>query len=655
MVNTFPIKQRDWLLLLIIVFVAALMRFGQAGIVEFFHDDAMLSSLAQSMVAGEALHLTGINSSVGIPNPPQSVYVMLLPFAINSNPMTAIYIVMGLNVVGVALLWLFVHRYFGRTIALIAGLSYAISPWAVLYSRKIWAQDYHTPFVLLGILLAVYGFWEAQKQGEETKSYWRSSHFWAQVFALPVFLFAFQIHFAAWALMPIYLVILFVGRKQISWLALAVSAIVCVVVMLPYGIGLWQSLQANPERISESRLNENEEASGGFTIEPLQDMFYLATGFGMETWVAPEQQEEMNTVVPPISLWWLLGIGVIAGIGLLYRKSYRPFASLLLIWAFLPALSLIFGWTGVYPHYFIASIPPLMILLALAIATLTELVPLGAFGRMIILVAYGAILLTQATYFRGVLRYVNDTEIAYPGFTIPLHYLQDIEQNLVQFDDVVVLSNGMAWDLNHESVVWDVMLQDDTTCSRTLTGDGYAVIPNQPFVALQAPDMPSNGIGSFYQNDEATIFKTRSEAERYIVYEWQNPPSWQGAEITTIEPIIFDSGVQLTGYSIADGLLTLQWRLPAAIDGLDYQYSGQFFDVSGERLAQRDVRFWHGRHWCKDDILYTWASVDASDEATTLRVSLYQLGDATQPAFINANVLDEAGNPQGQYAEINLP
>lgn len=184
------INRRDLIVLTLILFAAGLMRFGQAGIVEFFHDDAMLSSLAQDMVAGKNFPFTGINSSVGIPNPPTSVYMMALPFLLNSNPMTAILFVMGLNVIGVGLLWLIAHRYFGKTIALISGFAYALNPWAILYSRKIWAQDFHTPIILLGIFLGLYGFWEATKRNElNNHSRWLNSHEWAQILCLPILLF----------------------------------------------------------------------------------------------------------------------------------------------------------------------------------------------------------------------------------------------------------------------------------------------------------------------------------------------------------------------------------------------------------------------------------------------------------------------------------
>ncbi|MEO1288625.1 MAG: glycosyltransferase family 39 protein, partial [Chloroflexota bacterium] len=332
-----PFERRDWLVLLMIIFIASVMRFGNAGIVEFFHDDAMLSSLAQEMANGEKFHLTGINSSVGIPNPPTSVYVMAIPFFINSNPMTAIYFVMGLNVIGVGLLWMIAHRYFGRTVALVAGLAYAVSPWAVLYSRKIWAQDFHTPFVLLGILLGLYGFWEINRQ---QKSKWLSTHEWAQALTLPILLFGFQIHFASWALLPIYGAIVLVRWQNISWRAIAVSVILCVLVMTPYAIGFYQTALANPEQANPEAVSTLANDESDFSTLSLRYLGFLATGFGLETWLAPDAQSEMNASVTPSGIWLILGGLLLLGTGLLVRKQWRLSLPLLLLWAYLPALAL---------------------------------------------------------------------------------------------------------------------------------------------------------------------------------------------------------------------------------------------------------------------------------------------------------------------------
>lgn len=650
-----PITRGDLPVLLLILLAAAVMRFGLPGIVEFFHDDAMLASLAQAMAAGESFPLTGINSSVGIPNPPTSVYVMAIPFALDSNPMTAIYFIMGLNVIGVGLLWLIAHRYFGRLVALAAGLAYALSPWAVLYSRKIWAQDFHTPFVLLGILLGLYGFGEASKRNTDdaAQRQW-TSHTIAQLLTLPVLLFAFQIHFAAWALLPMYAVLVFGNWQRISWRGMAVSVVLSVLVLLPYAIGFYQTALANPSQADPGAVSTLASDDAVFSTLSLRYLGFLGTGFGLETWLAPNAQEEMNRTVTPVGIWLILGALILFGTGLLARKRWRPWALLVLVWAYLPALALIPQWAGVYPHYFIASIPALMLLCGIGVAQIAEWVPLKSFGSTFILVAFGFILLTQGLYWRGVLRYVDSQHMAYPAFTTPLHYLQDVEAAIGDADDIVVLSDGMAWDLHHESVVWDVMLADSATCVRTLVGDGYAVFPDGPFVALQAPNMPENAVDGLYLTDEPQFIPERSGGAGYALHHWESAPMWEGVEIMPVEPARFAGDVELTGYGIGMGAVVLEWALPEANDNLDYQWSMQPYNAAGEKIGQSDTTFWQGRHWCAGDRLLTWQWYDLPSETAEIRVILYALGNAQTGRYINAGVVDDAGAVVSDYARIVL-
>lgn len=644
-----PFERRDWLVLLLILLIASLMRFGNAGIVEFFHDDAMLSSLAQEMARGERFPVTGINSSVGIPNPPTSVYVMAIPFFINSNPMTAIYFVMALNVIGVGLLWVIAHRYFGRTVALIAGLAYAISPWAVLYSRKIWAQDFHTPFVLLGILLGLYGFWEASP---ERRSKWLTSHEWAQLLTLPILLFAFQIHFASWALVPIYAGIVFVKWDNISWRAIALSAICCVIVMTPYAIGFYQTALANPDQVNPEAVSTLADDNASFSALSLRYLGFLATGYGLETWLAPDTQQAMNDAVSASGIWLIIGGLVLLGTGLLFRKQWRSSAPLLLLWAYLPALALIPQWAGVYPHYFIASIPALMLLAGIGLSQIAKIVPLKSLGSTIVLASFAFILLTQALYWRGALRFVDSQDMTYPSFTTPIQYLHDVEAELNDYDDVVVLSDGMAWDLHHESVVWEVMLDDTASCVRTLIEDGYAVFPDGEFVALETPSMPDNALDNLYLTDTPLTIAERAGGEGYKIHYWETAPQWQGVDITPIDPAVFEGNVQLTGYGIGAGAIVLEWQLPDANRDLNYQWSVQPYDADGNKLGQSDTTFWQGRHWCAGDRLLTWQWYTIPDTTQSLRVFLYQLGDASGPRYINANVLDAMGNPANDHASF---
>lgn len=661
------IRHIDWLIMTFILLTAAFLRFWESDIVEFFHDDAMLATLAQEIVTGDQWHWTGIISSTGIPNSPMSVYVLLPAFVLSLHPRLAICFIMLWNVVGVALLWKITQRYFGRWAAFFAGMTYAVSPWAVLYSRKLWAQEYHTPFILFGLLMGLYGFLEAPEKSEH--NHWLTRHEWAQVLCLPLLLIGMQIHFAAWALLPLYFVLLWIGRKRISRRALFLSAVLCGLVMLPFGIGLSQTLQADPTRITDAAARSDIQTGLSFSAKSIQSIFYLITGSGMETWIAPKQTEALLTQAPSPPLWLILIICLMMGIFAVWRKHGYRITLFLLLWAFLPPLALVPNWTPVYPHYFIACIPAYMLLIGIGANRIIQFLsgqpsatPDNA-GRtypvptshviliMSFMVFMGGIWLTQIVWWRGALDYIATHQIEYPGFTTPLRYLNPIYDTLKAENDVIVLSSGMAWNLNHESVVWSVLLRGDVACVRTLTGDGYAVLPQNDFAVLVAPNAPENPVNNFYVHDDSLHFPERPGGDEYVLYRWQSAPKWIET-ITPINTVHFDNGVQLIGYALSADKITLGWQLPDGKRGHNYQYSIQIFDASDNRVAQQDKVFWQGEHWCAGDTLFTWTALSVPENAAILQVGMYQLAGSGQ--YLNANILDAAGAPAGYFARIAL-
>jgi len=271
-----------------------------------------------------------------------------------------------------------------------------------------------------------------------------------------------------------------------------------------------------------------------------------------------------------------------------------------------------------------------------------------------LLVVFAAIMLTQAVWWRGLLRWLDVVDVPYPGFTTPIHYLNTVRDQLTDYDDVIVISHGMAWNLHHESTVWPVMLRGQADCVRTLEGEGYAVFPEGEFAVLYTPDATQNPVDNLYLTNDPTVINVRDGGGQYEIHHFDSAPEWH-TEIKAVDPVRFESGVTLTGYSTDDNRLTLEWRLPAPLYGLDYQYSGQLLSESGERLGQVDARFWHGRHWCENDRLITWQNSEIPSDAKTLRVSLYTLGTgANTGQFFNANILDEMGSPAGQWIDIPL-
>ena len=153
---------------------------------------------------------------------------MAIPYSLSADPQFAVHFVMLLNVIGVGLLWMLARIHFGLRAAFVAGMVFAINPWAVMFSRKIWAQEIHTPFILLGLLLLLHGFWQRRDDASR-----RFSHLLSQTLSLPILLFGIQIHFAAWALLPVIPLIIWQGRRQISWRATVMGILLSILILLP--------------------------------------------------------------------------------------------------------------------------------------------------------------------------------------------------------------------------------------------------------------------------------------------------------------------------------------------------------------------------------------------------------------------------------------
>ncbi len=627
------------LLTLLIVLLAALLRFAYPGVVEFKHDEATLSLLALDWLDGGAFPLTGMPSSVGVPNAPASVYVMALPFALGADALAATLFVAGLNVVGVGLLWFIAYRYLGLVPALVGGLVYALNPWAILYSRKIWAQDFHTPFLLLALLLGLYGFLEGRR--------------WAQILCLPLLLFALQIHFAAWVLLPLYLWLLVAGGRRLSLPALLLSVVLGALVMLPFALGIAQTLEQEPDRIT-GVLNS---AGRALTLgeEALVFNVALATGTGIASEITPGQERLVAPEMDSLQAVWLVAYGAALLLGLvaIWRDGWR-LAGLVWLWALLPLLVFSLRWTPVHPAYFIASLPAFALLIGAGVA-----LPVRVMARRarplrplaFLLAALFCLLpLTQALYWLALMAFINTTSTpAY--FGIPLRQRLAVRDALADARDVLVLTDGFEMALDQEPVIWSVLLHDTADCVRALAGEGLLVLPAQPFTVLVAPNAPESPLTDFYQTASSQHYPLRPGDGAYVLHHFAHAPEWQAAALTPILPVRFDSGAQLVGYALTPDRVHLRWLLPGAITE-DYQYFVHLLDADGNRLAQHDGRFWPGRYWCAGDTLMTSAALSIPDGAQTLRVGLYTL----QPngGFMNANVVDETGGALGVWADLPL-
>ena len=178
--------------------ISVLLRIAFLDLIEFKSDEFIAIKLAQENIHQNGIVLKGLKSSTGLYNPPFFIYLISLPVFFTSDPIWVTFFVILLNLLGLALLYFLAKMLFQRNLALIITALFSSAPWAILYSRKIWAQDCLF-FFLAAFYLTLFS---------NIKKYSR-----AKVYLLFVLLsFTTQLHMSAWFL-PFPLLVFFVFFK----------------------------------------------------------------------------------------------------------------------------------------------------------------------------------------------------------------------------------------------------------------------------------------------------------------------------------------------------------------------------------------------------------------------------------------------------------
>ncbi len=238
--------------------------------------------------------------------------------------------------------------------ALLAG-----SPFHLRYSQEV--RPY--ALVMLGVTLAVYGFWQLRQTGR-----------WRYFIPLQVGVFIFSLaHFFAWAVfIPLFILLavdFMVGQNRshpakLSGLLLA-TCILPLAIMLATGWGgLFYTIKGFGEALVEPEK---------FTVEAEQK---LDQGEGPQINASFFKFELLTPLAgrgADIALW---SFNLLAGLGLLYLLAWRKYtlSALLLLWLILPVVAIIafLVYRGAFfaSRYVIAILPAYLTLLAVGILAL---------------------------------------------------------------------------------------------------------------------------------------------------------------------------------------------------------------------------------------------------------------------------------------------
>jgi len=602
--------------LLIILILAFWLRASDGAMrTHFRYDQAEMALMAMETWSGETFHWLGTPNSAGIPNSPWTIWIYI-PVLIFSDSPQAITLFVGLlNVVGVGALWWIAHRYFSPMIGFTTGLVFAVSPWAINYSRAIWEPRTIMPLILIALAVGLYGYLEKKT--------------WAQIAFAPLLLIALQFHYVALTLLPLYLIILWIGRQNIQWKWTILSIILGFLTFVPWIIGI--SLQ-DTERTAGNRFSmilDILEAGIIFRTYPLNQFYDLMSG--------------QNAGIIPLPENWMVGwewlTPMMAGftfIGFIFvwlLPQWRKYALFVTVWSFITIIVLIPAWTGsgVYHHHFAANIPALMLLIGIGVGTILQwlkshsAIPRGVW--MGGLVAFSTVVVIGQGFADWRLRLVwDETYSTTPSgqTATPLHYLMSVRDALTDERDVLIFGANP-----HESnyYVWQPMLYNTAECVRDnlVDGSGVAVLPRSSFAAVLASPPEGVTMPEMYISDNVREIALRPEEPPYTIYYHDTRPEWTGSDLIAVDAPDYNNGVRLLGYTLQDTVMFLHWALPGESDDADFFYFGHFLNNNGDRIAQRDTAFYPPHGWCEGDEIITWVDIALPEETAILRVGLYNL------------------------------
>jgi hypothetical protein len=632
--NVHPIRRQHLLILLLILCIAAFARLQLLGATHFLYDEGILSRMAQDWLAGGEFPRRGLIASVGLPQGPYMVYLLAVPFALRPDPLFATGFIALWNVLGVGCLWWFAHRYFSPRVGWLAALAFALSPWAIHFSRAIWNPDMHTTFLLIGLALGGYGFWEGRR--------------WAQAVSIPILLLPAQFHYQGALLVFVLLALLWIGRKQLSWGAVAIGIGLTVLSLTP----LVSSF--TPEDIAHFQNELSGGEGGGIqpTTQALDYVFQLATGSQVSAaLIYWNSVGDLPTHVPaPDTLWLALALLLLLGLVMMWGR-YAWLAWLLASWIIPTVAALTLNLVEVQMHYFILLMPALFIVIGIGMEQIVLWLAKWRYVQAVAAVLFVIVLATQGLWMRTLFAYLDSHPLPdpYNGYVTPLGHLMRVREALADYDDVIIVGGNPF--LTTDSSVWKPLLWRQAECVRDLIVDGgsITVLPQGRFAMLLPPQAAPNDLTKLYQHDNPITVELRPGEAPYTIYGWDAAPEWTQSPLTDVTALRFDNGIRLTGYHLGDGMLHLRWQVVATHPERNHQYFAHFLDAAGEKIGQRDSSFYNIGYWCEGDTLITSVSADIPPDVQTLRVGMYGKVDGRNQ---NAAVLDETGNPVGQWVDV---
>lgn len=636
------------ILVVAILLLSLLLRTGWPRLTEFKFSEARLEALALDLTRNGRLPLVGVPSSAGFDHSPLSVYLYVPPFLLTTDPVLATVYGGLINAVAVWLAWRLARRWpgGGRVAGLAAVLLFAVSPWSVVFSRKIW----QIAFVPLLALVFVGMLASALVLGRR----------WALAPGILLYAMLVQVHPSALSLLPALCLWLVLYWRNVGLRPLLAGMGLSILSLVPFAVH--QVRSGWPVFSAAKAL-----PSARWDLNGIRLAWDAATGSGIDALAG--QSHLLLEWVPQLTRSFAF-VGYLAIASILFlmcrmladwrkheagRRMGARLDLILVSWLVIPTAFNLRQNLELHLHFYAVVLPAVFLIVGRAAQGVVS----GNRRRTLGLLfgaALGLVAVTQVTALALLGRFVATHPTA-GGFGTPLGDYQAVADEAVELarqekvGEVLVIGEGVSPIVSEQPAIFDVLLRG-RVMTRFVDGRTTAVFPAQHALLLIAPDA---GEGAEWYSGWPTRELTLGYKGVILDGAWP---------VAGFEPVtdagLFQNGVQLQGFAWRSGddegggcRFWLLWQV-LWMSETDTHFSLQILDSDGRFLVQQDVpgypllgRRKGDRIVSRFDITPPGGSLTGSETAL--------VGQYEFPAIVSVAVIDQAGNPVGQTVGVNLP
>jgi 4-amino-4-deoxy-L-arabinose transferase-like glycosyltransferase len=656
-----------------IVLLAGVLRLSCLDLVEFKADEAQ-HLLRGLEVLQLRLPLVGSQASVGVAKPPMMSLLMAIPLLLGRDPRVASGFIALLNVFAVAGCYLLACRYYNRRVALSAATLFAVNPWAVVLSRKVFTADVLAPF----LVLYLYALHAALVDGRP----------WGWFLAALALGIALNITFSPLPLLFVLFLAVIIYRRRVRWGHLLLGVLVGLLLFAPY-------LYAQTRHIEEIKGLLRSATQKGFKVghvaQTLRYALYLHSGYNLGALAgasfpsfAPAHSwlRHLNGLAGAL---FILSLPVITALALRARsrggeRGQGATYTLLALWL-LVSLGVV-ALQGVVQdmHYLVILYPAGFLAMGLTVDLLWGALGARFAGRLgwvrslrfVIGAGLACLVAWQAYTVFYLYRFVAQEDTG-GGYGVPLRYWQSVSR-LVRREAasagvraVWIITQGTSIEYEELPAILHYLLGPDLEAVfMGQGGNDCLLLPvGSPAVYLFTRPLSERIERLIVQlggEEKGSLAAPGGQAcARVVVVPARSWEEVLGSARQLVPPKRLDVGLALLGYQWpaeahpGDTVsLATYWSfgdIPAMERNVGHSLFNHLLDAQGNKIAQRDGFGLPERYWRKGLMLVQWFDLELPPETPegdyTLITGMYRLSDLSR-----CQVLDEGNVAVGDHISL---